>query len=603
MTREFVGVRFALALMLAIAVSFSRLAQAADDPAAAEELAKQAYTILQQRCHRCHGGAAEQAGIDVLNLEVLTQERGPIGKTFFLIAPGQPEKSQLLDAVDGGANSFMPQQGSPEAAAMTDAEKELLTKWVASGALFPKLRDFKFLSEARSFAAMRDHLQNISSEDRRYIRFYSFAHLHNNPKVSDIELRLNRAALSKAINSLSKERDVYLPQAVKGTDEAIFAVDLRAIGWDKRDLWSEVASHYPYGLNHDFVKDEAEKQAWKDLRDLTTAKMPVLRGDWFIVTATQPPLYHKILDIPDNLMALEHQLQLNIHENFLAGKVMRSGYAKSGVSKQNRLLERHESPVTPYFWISYDFLPRRGRGDLVRFPLGPPFPGNPYPKQAFDHDGGECIWSLPNGMQAYMLVDGKGGRINQGPLDVVFDREAIMGSPAIVNGISCMYCHREGMITQFRDELRTAEALGGEPREHLLKVYPTHEVMQKKTQQDQDLFLQALTRVIGPFLLTGDDKNKTVSDFPEPVGKVAVMYTRDLTVHEFAAELGFEKAEILQAKIESNRELLRFGLGTMAQKQPGKLKREKWEALDGTSLMQDVASELRLGTPVLPSRN
>ena len=60
-----------------------------------------------------------------------------------------------------------------------------------------------------------------------------------------------------------------------------------------------------------------------------------------------------------------------------------------------------------------------------------------------------------------------------------------------------------------------------------------------------------------------------------------------------------QKIETLQAKIEANRELLKLGLGTLSQDPPGTLKREKWETIDGTSFMQDVAVELRLGaTPV-----
>ena len=116
------------------------------------------------------------------------------------------------------------------------------------------------------------------------------------------------------------------------------------------------------------------------------------------------------------------------------------------------------------------------------------------------------------------------------------------------------------------------------------------------------MFQRALEKVIGPHLQVGDDAKRDISQFSEPIGKVAEMYSRDLTPRELALELGFEKVELLQAKIEANRELLRFGLGTMIQNPPGTLKREKWETRDGTSLMQDVASELRLGVPFVPAR-
>jgi hypothetical protein len=111
--------------------------------------------------------------------------------------------------------------------------------------------------------------------------------------------------------------------------------------------------------------------------------------------------------------------------------------------------------------------------------------------------------------------------------------------------------------------------------------------------------MRALSRVIGPYLQVGDDARMPLESLPEPVGKVAEVYTRDLAPHEVALELGIENVEILKAKIQANRELLKLGLGTIAQEKPGPLKREKWETVDGISLFQEVAAELRMGTPVI----
>ena len=570
--------------------------------AADADIPEKAISILRERCYRCHGGSAQQAGLDVLSREILVEERGETGSKFAFVVPGKPKESMLVDVLDGGEDSYMPKEGSPESKAMTNEEKAFLQEWVAAGAIFPEVKSRKFISETESLKAMREYLLSVNADDRAHVRFYTFTHLHNNPDVSDLDLRYYRAALSKAINSLTNEREIILPVALPGTEETVFVIDLHRLGWDRRHLWESILSHYPYGLKYDFVKDETQKQYWKDVVQFSGAEVPFLRADWFVVTATQPPLYHELLDIPETLMELEQELHLSITDNFLAGKVARSGYAKSGVSKQNRLLERHTSPGTAYFWISYDFLPKRAKGDLSRFPLGPKFALNPFNNQAFEHDGGEIIWSLPNGMQAYMLVNGIGGRIDKGPIEVVFDRSAVLGTPEIINGISCLYCHRDGMISEFRDELRQSETLGGPPRDHLLKVYPTHDEMQRFVQSDQALFLRSSEKVIGPFVKVAADANKSISEFAEPVGKVAEMYSRDLTVRAMALELGIEKVEILQAKIEANKELLRFGLGTMTQNPPGTLKREKWETKDGTSLMQDVSSQLRLGLPYVPAR-
>jgi len=153
-------------------------------------------------------------------------------------------------------------------------------------------------------------------------------------------------------------------------------------------------------------------------------------------------------------------------------------------------VEPHETGEG-YYWISYDFKPRRARGDLVRFPLGPKFDSNPFNNLAFDHDGGEVIFSLPNGLQAYMLADGEGNRLDEpAPADVVYDDQATSGTPAIVNGLSCMHCHRQGMI-RFRDEIRESQAVGGFALEKVQELYPPQKEMDRLLDQDQQQFLQA----------------------------------------------------------------------------------------------------------------
>jgi hypothetical protein len=163
-----------------------------------------------------------------------------------------------------------------------------------------------------------------------------------------------------------------------------------------------------------------------------------------------------------------------------------------------------------------------------------------------------------------------------------------------------MACHRHGIICDFRDELRDANVLGGIARDHLLKTYPINANLQRSARNDQQLFMQSLAKVMGPYLFGGADQNKDISQFPEPIGKVAKLYAEDLTLQEMAYELGFSQPQKLADKIDANRSLLRFGLGTMTQKPPGTLKRDKWQAREGTSLMQDVAGELDIGLPFVP---
>ena len=128
-------------------------------------------------------------------------------------------------------------------------------------------------------------------------------------------------------------------------------------------------------------------------------------------------------------------------EKFLA---KRAGFQNSGVSKHNRLIERHTIP-TGYFWTSYDFKGDKPEQSLFVHPLGPDG------ADAFKHDGGETIFSLPNGFQAYYLNTATGDRLDKGPTEIVLDDSQL--DRAVTNGISCMGCHNQG-IRQATDDIR-----------------------------------------------------------------------------------------------------------------------------------------------------
>lgn len=563
----------------------------------ASELAQQAYEVLKTACHQCHGGSAQKSGgVTVLNHGSLIATRA--GDETPFVTPGQLEKSLLWEYVESG---YMPQSGTPQATAFRQEDKEILKRWIAAGAPAWATRQVKPLDDRQVLTAIREHLLSARTDDTPYFRYFSLTHLHNNELIGEEELRLHRAALSKAINSMSWERGIVLPKAVPGTQESVFVIDLRQLAWQKRKLWRSVLEAYPYGMLQDETKDETLAELAKGVQRLAGHdELLVVRADWFIVTATRPPLYHEFLELPQQLSVLEDRVGLKWKHNFESTNadrqlLARGGFAQSGVSKQNRLVERHDLPTKGYWWISYDFLPRRARGDLVRFPLGPRFADNPFNEFAFDHDGGEVIFSLPNGLQAYLLVDAQGRRLDgPAPADVVFDKVAIAGLPAIINGLSCMNCHKDGMI-RFEDEVRTSEAVGGRALQRVKDLYPPRDVMRKLVDKDRAEFLAALDQVCGPFLKLGDAAGKDITQFPEPIGRVAERYQTDLGPTDVALELGLADAGELRTIIRNNRQLLRFGLGTLASDPPGTMKRDRWEALEGFSLYQVVRQALGRG--------
>lgn len=581
-----IAIRHGLAMLLVVFGGSSLQAQ----PDSAR-LAQQAQAILKTNCARCHGpGGTNQGGFSyVLDVPKLVEKKKLI--------PGDLEKSSrrgLLAAMLEGAMPPPEEKIQPSA-----ADIETIKAWIQSGA--PPFADNletarKFISHRDDLAAMNDYLLKRERQDRPFQRFFSLRHLHNDRTISAGALRLYRAALAKLLNSLSWQADIFVPIPVDA-EQSMFAVDLRQVGWAKGDMWRELLKNYPYGLGFEHDPDPQMQSLAQQVYDMAGTKLPLVRVDWFAARAAQPPLYHTMLHIPTTGAELEKMLKVDPVANFMQDNLIRAGFTKSGVSGQNRLVERHPSSYGAY-WKSYDFKSNEGRGNLFRFPLGPLFSGNPYAENAFVQDGGEIIFNLPNGLQGYMLIDGKDHRIDKGPIEVVHDGQQTAGTPLVVNGLSCMSCHRTGMITEFKDIVREGSALLGQPREKVRRLFKTEVEMQKWLRKDQERFLSAYEIAAGPLLKVGPDRDRNLADFTtEPIGELARRYLlRELTLDEAALELGLNDPLPLKTAIRLSDRLRQLGLGPLAQ--GATLKRDVWESVENyTSPFQEAASVLDLGTP------
>ena len=71
-------------------------------------------------------------------------------------------------------------------------------------------------------------------------------------------------------------------------------------------------------------------------------------------TASRPPLYHDLLQLPTTAGELERQLRLDAAIDIQQERVARAGFNGSGVSRNNRLIERHVALHGAY-WRTYDF--------------------------------------------------------------------------------------------------------------------------------------------------------------------------------------------------------------------------------------------------------
>jgi phage baseplate assembly protein W len=560
------------------------------------QLIQQALGLLDKSCAKCHGDQLKKyPGLNVHDASALLNRKGSNGQAF--IAPGSPEKSVLFQQVKSGD---MP-DGGPR---FTPAQLSVLERWIRAGALFPAAdprAGRSVVLEQDILQAMRNHLATLPESRRRTQRYFSLANISNDPNVNENTLHLYRAALSKAINSLTWEPKLVVPRAID-RQETVFAVDTTELGWDRRNLWDTVLSKYPYGLTHKFDKDTTLRGLSLIVTKATGTDLPCIRADWFIAKATRPPLYHDLLDLPTDVKDLEKGLNVDLEKAFLNDEEVRAGVIQSGVSKQNRLIERVPTRYGAY-WKSYDFKPDSGlTSNLVLFPLGPKFSANPFTNRSFVQAGGEIVFNLPNGLQGYLLVDAKGKRIDKGPSDIVFDPDGTSGTTDIVTGLSCMACHSTG-IKEAGDVLRNSKALKGDELAKLRRLHPEPETMKLYFRKDQVRFLKAVSEATSPFLRVGADRTKRFEDFEEPLKVTARKYLDEVSLEMAARELGFQDPQELKRAIATgpnSARLQNLTLGALVEGTP--LKRESWEgSIRAQSLFQTAALLLGRGTPVIPN--
>ncbi len=572
-----------LALVLSVLGVITPAASQADD-----QLDEQAHKILKNNCYSCHGSDFKVLGFDILDYEGITQPR--VNQKSHL-TPGSLEDSKIW--IRAGELQDMPPKGP-----LASEDREILKRWIATGGKFPRVPESErpFISETETLTLIREHLQKQSQASRQHQRYFSLVHLHNNRTVSDDRLRVYRAAFSKVINSLGRKSRIVLPELVDGPRGTILNIDLSDLGWEEPKLWNEVVKRYPYavtwtskGGDVQVLTDDIEQMIGKAVFD----GVAYIRADWFVSQASRPPLYHELLDLPDTAAELEKNQGVNVTNDFKINQLQRGGFARSGVSKHNRVVDRHEG-TTRYYYRSIDFAKSTGRAVVSRFPLGPSFEGNEFAASAFEHDGSEVIWRLPNGLQGYMIVNKDGNRVDEAPISIVRDTTEYAGTPIVVNGLSCMGCHQSG-IQDFEDTIGQSLTLSGEAGRKIRDLYTSPQEMQKLLDQDRADYLAALEETIGPFLRVGKDDDRPITDFPEPVTAVAKFYDRNLGPDEVAAELQFPKVDVLKAVFASSPKASDLGLTPLVD--DATIPRAMWELQDGDNepIFQSAVSAFTQG--------
>ena len=300
-----------------------------------------------------------------------------------------------------------------------------------------------FVSLDQAVDYMLDDIKKLNSNQRATTRYFTLTELWNAGYCDDM-MEIARYGLAKAINSTLIEQGLVQLEPVD-ENETIFRVDLKDLSWDD-DTTNDGNELVPQNNAADAVIDNKWDRITRDdfkgaagdtlngarsadlvflpdtgsssedlIEEVSTDSVsnpdtvvPFISGMAFIGTALLRPLYNDLVEIPATLAGLEDRLGFNIFDNIQAEDVTRVAMQTSGVSDQNRILERHTGS-NGWFWFSYDFADDACIDendvteckDMYRNPQ----------KHDVANDGGEVVFQLENNLQGYMIFQGSARRV------------------------------------------------------------------------------------------------------------------------------------------------------------------------------------------------
>ena len=519
---------------------------------AQQEIAQDAYAIFEQSCFICHGPTGSFKETLLIEHNALIQNG--------TVVPGNPNASELYNRLLTTDTAKRMPLAQPQLSAQSI---DTIRNWILTGApdWAASATDTPFISPGEILNTIETHLMSLAPFDRAFARYFAMTHLYNAGEPVGV-LQEYRNGLSKLVNSLSWGSTVINPEPIN-PQSTIFHIDLRHYEWDVNDGWTQIEAVYPYHIGFDAPAQTALRDQLTRLQTEMDCDIPSVHIDWFLATASSPPLYHDLLSLPLTDRELETRLEVDVARNLTNApgvRVWRAGTNDSGVSNHNRVIERHKSRYGAY-WKSYDFAGSVGTQNIFTHPLD------------FTHDGGEVVFSLPNGLQGYYLVNAFGSRLDAAPINIVSNPAA--SDPTVRNGLSCFGCHTEGMKT-FEDQVRPVIESNATPaydKAQALRLYAEQSKMDALLGEDMDRYRVALEATDG-----------TVDDI-EPISRFHEAFQGTVDAAHAAATVGLE-TEAFQEKIRENIGLQDIGL-LVLDSENGSMKRDAW-----TSSFRDIVFAL-----------
>jgi len=165
---------------------------------------------------------------------------------------------------------------------------------------------------------------------------------------------------------------------------------------------------------------------------LTKTEFPIFEVRWLMYNGLVEPRYHELLGLDDSEASAKKLAAVDEKLSDKVGSKLRGAVLFSEVAHHNRLLERtpsqHKSGRGSY-WESYDFKTSVDLQDVLKDTL------NDKP------DAKEIIFTLPNGLNGYFVVDANGKRLDKADGDVASNKRSKFRDTQVRTAYHCMACH------------------------------------------------------------------------------------------------------------------------------------------------------------------
>jgi len=491
-----------------------------------------AENVLLANCGQCHGSQLDaediEAGMNYIDdIDKLVEE----GKIF----PLDADNSEIIDRMRLGE---MPPSysGLPP---VSDNDIEIVAQYINNEQFWPDVAprggDCTDTNETidfdQLFDIINDDLSGEDADDQINYRYIVLTNRFNAGVCADTSLDRDRQAINKLVNALSIDPSLTEPQEID-PDRTVYRIDLRDYQWDRAinvegtdfvDVWEAIADANPYAVP--FVGDDADDA----VADTGTA-FPFMFADSMLDSASIGNLYYAIVDVDVNATIddfILNELQIDVAANLLESELVRAGTTKSRISRQDRVVERHDIGVrNGAFWQSFDFADDQNESIFE----------NPF---AFNEGGREAIFTLPNGLLGFIIADENGLIVEDS--DILLDTN--QNNFRAITSVSCNQCHFAGFIPVVDEvaPVSLANAIGLEldrdEIEQLQDVYPEAAEFAQIVADDSSQFYQnALTRLNLP--ARGADQ----------ISGIFLQFDRDMRLRDAAGDLGLSP-DVLESNL------------------------------------------------------